>query len=354
VRIRVGEGWGLFVLLLLYEALVGAGDMLTSDAEIRLLPFSALGPFAASALFSFRQTIAVCALFLAFVSVDYSYVTDVSATQHTVIIVSSAVLCVLALGVCWVRLGREERMRRLALTAEAAQRLLLRPLPLRTGDVAVNGFYVAAERESLVGGDLYEGLPTPHGTRVVIGDVRGKGLPAIGGSAAVLTAFREGAYQEATIVKVAERMEKGLERYGYTAASDPRERFVTALIIETAGPDTYRLVDCGHEPPFVITRGAVAEVQIDDPGLPLGMGDLTDEPRRAQEVKVPTGGRLLACTDGVSEARNPAGEFYPLAERLADFRDLPTDQLLERIRKDLVAHTHGSLSDDVALLVVQR
>ena len=39
--------------------------------------------------------------------------------------------------------------------------------------------YRSATRQASVGGDLYEIVPTWHGIRVIIGDVRGKGLDAI-------------------------------------------------------------------------------------------------------------------------------------------------------------------------------
>jgi serine phosphatase RsbU (regulator of sigma subunit) len=121
-----------------------------------------------------------------------------------------------------VRLEREERIKRLRLTAAAAQRLLLRSLPLLSGYVVADGFYVAAEREAMVGGDIYEVLSTPYGTRMVIGDSRGKRLPAIGASAAVLTAFREGAYLQPDLRTVVERMEQGLLRREDEAARERR------------------------------------------------------------------------------------------------------------------------------------
>lgn len=65
-------------------------------------------------------------------------------------------------------------------------------------------------------------------------------------------------------------------------------------------------------------------------------------------------GRAALCTDGITEARNPEGEFYPLAERLGEWAELPTSTLLERLSEDVNRHVGGPLSDDAALLVVQR
>jgi serine phosphatase RsbU (regulator of sigma subunit) len=336
--------------------LATVADAVTSDAVVRLAPVTMLAPFVAGALLSMRQTVVVCVVFMALTGIEYGlWQPDLSTANRVTIVGSAAAVCVVSLAVCRVRLRREERIRRLGLTAGAAQRLLLRSLPLPAGEVTVDGFYVAAEQESMVGGDIYEVLSTPYGARMVIGDVRGKGLAAIGASAAVLTAFREAAYQEPALSTVVQRMEQGLLRYetGPGGAFD-EEEFVTALVVETIGAEGLRVIDCGHLNPFVVGGGRVVEVLLDEPGLPLGMADLADVPRRLQDIRVPLGGRVLMCTDGVIEARNGRGEFYPLADRLHEWLLLPTGELLDRLRTDLNRHAGGALRDDAALLVVQR
>ena len=63
---------------------------------------------------------------------------------------------------------------------------------------------------------------------------------------------------------------------------------------------------------------------------------------------------LLLYTDGVIEARNADGAFYPLAERVCGW---PTDSpqaLLRHLRDDLLAHVHGSLGDDAAAVAIRR
>lgn len=353
--VRLSGDRGVFIALLAYVVVAGALDGVISDDLLRLAPVSMLAPFAAGALLSFRRTVVVCGLYLGMTVVLYGmWHGGVSTPNRIAIIASAAAVCLVSVAVCRVRVGREERMKRLRLTAGAAQRLLLRSLPLPAGDVLVDGFYVAAEKEALVGGDIYEVLSTPYGTRMVIGDVRGKGLSAIGASAAVLTAFREAAYQETALQTVVHRMEEGLLRYEEISGTEPDEEFVTALVLETMGPESLRVIDCGHLSPYVVSGGEVVEVEINEPGLPLGLGGLTGAPRRWQDIKVPIGGRVLMFTDGVIEARNPDGDFYPLTERLREWPLLPTSELLNRLRADLHTHAGGRLRDDAALLVVQR
>ncbi|MGY0056829.1 SpoIIE family protein phosphatase [Streptomyces sp. LZ34] len=56
----------------------------------------------------------------------------------------------------------------------------------------------------------------------------------------------------------------------------------------------------------------------------------------------------------MTEARDPAGEFYPLADRLSGWASLPTPELLQRLKKDLDAHTKGRLQDDAAVIVLEH
>jgi hypothetical protein len=56
---------------------------------------------------------------------------------------------------------REERLRRLTVVAEAAQRAVLRAMPQSVGSVAFAARYMSAADDALIGGDLYEVSATP-------------------------------------------------------------------------------------------------------------------------------------------------------------------------------------------------
>jgi serine phosphatase RsbU (regulator of sigma subunit) len=101
---------------------------------------------------------------------------------------------------CHRRIARNERMARLRFTATAMQREILAPLPQHTPEVVVSGVYEPVDEDKLVGGDVYDVVASPFGTRVLIGDVQGKGLPAIGAAFSIIGAFREAAYREPELV----------------------------------------------------------------------------------------------------------------------------------------------------------
>lgn len=365
-----------FALVLVYLLVIVAVDLMT-PSNLRLDVFAALAPMTAAAVCTYQQTVFVGVLDFCLMVAHHGVLNGDVAVNRAGAVVGNALMVGASIAVARLRRDGEDLLERVRATGEAAQRALLRPLPLRTHSVVVDGFYVSSQREALIGGDLYEVVDTPYGTRVLIGDVRGKGLGTLGAGAAVLTAFREAAYHRRDLESGVEAMEQGLSRYHRSAAYEARsagaedvvlraaEEFVTALVFGTeespvpegreAGAVPVVFIDCGHLAPFLIgPEGGVRELETPDPGLPLGLGDLATVTRTAQRVEMPAGGRVLACTDGVTEARDPDGGFYPLAERLDAWATLPTPELLERLRADLDAHTGGRLQDDVAVLVMER
>lgn len=80
--------------------------------------------------------------------------------------------------------------------SDATQRVVLRPLPDRAGPVSIASEYRSAEADTRIGGDLYAVARSSDSTRLVIGDVRGKGLASISDTAIMLGAFRAAAHRQ--------------------------------------------------------------------------------------------------------------------------------------------------------------
>jgi serine phosphatase RsbU (regulator of sigma subunit) len=243
--------------------------------------------------------------------------------------------------------------------AETAQRALLRPLPERLGPLSLGVVYIAAAADAKVGGDLYDVTTTEYGIRLIIGDVRGKGLGAVEVAADVLGMFREVAHEVHTLAELARRLDAGLSRrWG------EHEEFVTALLAEI-DPRAGRLTiySCGHPPPILISggepgRGGVAVLEVPAPAPPLGMLTLGDGSGAGRTLAFKPNEQLLLYTDGVTEARDRRRVFYPLDERLAalssqdgagNSNGLP---LLHALRDDLLAYVGAPLEDDAALVLV--
>lgn len=95
--------------------------------------------------------------------------------------------------------------------------------------------------------------------------------------------------------------------------------------------------------------------------MPLGIGELLgrDGPPPVLRAAVDPGETLLLVTDGVTEARDGAGEFYPLAEDVAaalarDPRTAEPARLVAFVRDGTLRHCRGRLADDTTVFAVRR
>lgn len=232
----------------------------------------------------------------------------------------------------------------------AAQRVVLRPVPQRIGPIRTEVSYLPAGR-AWAGGDLYDVVATPYGVRLIIGDVMGKGHDAVERAADVLGAFRELAHHETTLEGIAIRLDS------FLSSRDECEQFVTALFVEIAAPPgpgegmLAELVSCGHPPPLVLADGSAAFIDTLVPSPPLGLMGLTDGWCVPSFIDLAPGSALLLYTDGVSEARDRSGTFYPLADRVTLLSGAGQDPLVGKLTRDLGDHADGRLHDDAAMLL---
>lgn len=193
------------------------------------------------------------------------------------------------------------------------------------------------------GGDIHDALVTPFGVRLLIGDVMGSGLPANETGGQVLAAWRELAIAEPSLPGIAVRLHTLISR------SENPERFVTALLagFGCGGAD---MVCCGHPPPLLV-RGGTASFVETFPAPPLGLLDLAEGWCKKFTVAFGSGDTLLMYTDGVTEARNSSGAYFPLAEQAARARQ---ETLLDDVLESLRTHIGDRPSDDILLLLAAR
>ncbi|MCX4767662.1 serine/threonine-protein phosphatase [Streptomyces sp. NBC_01275] len=265
--------------------------------------------------------------------------------------VLSALLTVtLASGLASALRGRRERvLAAVRSVAETAQHALLMPVPATVGPFQVAVRYSAAAAEARIGGDLYALMPTPYGVRLIVGDVRGKGLPAVGTAALVLGVFREAAYDEPDLLAVVDRIERSLARN--LGADD----FVTAVVAGYPRAGQLEVVNCGHAPPLLVRDGGtVVPVDPAHPAPPLGLRALAGHAPDLQTLPFADGDQLLLYTDGVTEARDHGRAFYPLAEGLARHVSDEPARTLTALHDELLAHVGGRLHDDAALLLLRK
>ncbi|MEV4003820.1 PP2C family protein-serine/threonine phosphatase [Actinomadura sp. NPDC049753] len=346
---RVVAGW----LVGITAALAVTGVAL--DRETGLAPFLVFLPPLIAGRGTVRQT-AVASVWTILViigSLIRSPLPNAAATAS--VIIFAVALDGLSVVQAVRRVRQEREISRLRSAAAALQRQILRPFPLATAELVVHGLYEPVEEDSMVGGDVYEAMPTPYGSRVLIADVQGKGLPAISAAFAVLNSFREAALAEPTLTAVVDALENSVLRHNsFVAQTGEEQRFVTALILGIGSETTAQAINCGHIPPYQLSEQGTGQIHLGEASLPLGLASLSPEPRTVTPFNFPTDSTLLLCTDGITETRDPSGTFYPLEDRLSAWKHLPPAEIAPTVHHDLEQFAHGKLTDDRALLVLHR
>ncbi|MGY0017465.1 PP2C family protein-serine/threonine phosphatase [Streptomyces sp. YJ-C3] len=362
--VRPTGGWRAVVLLVTAMITAVVTLDLATPADLRARALFGLVPIAVALLAPVMATAVVTGVLLV-----------VYMTLQSLSPVPSGGLAVLGplmigtgglLGVLIARRKEEQLARLQAVTdvAEATQRAVMRTLPDRVGPLHIADFYQPAARAARLGGDWYDFQPSPHGIRAVLGDVSGKGLPAVSASAALLGAFREAGYHEACVGEVAGRLETAMQRYNAWARSihdsEHPDAFSTALLLHfPPDEEAVDIVNFGHEPPLVVSADGRVHTPDVRPGLPLGMGALGAGPPAPVRLPLRPGDTLVLFTDGVTECRDEGGVFYPVRERLprlvsAATAERPPGELLRLLAQDLHRHRHGAPHDDAAITVIRR
>ncbi|GAA4985741.1 PP2C family protein-serine/threonine phosphatase [Streptomyces hyderabadensis] len=353
----------VFPLLLLIG--IAAGDITTGAFEI--ISWTVLVPGVAAAICGVWGTAVLAVLaVVVYVCADTVWQhRDETGLPGLVLVVLGGLIAVVAAG---YRVAGERRMLHMRDIADTTRRTVLRPLPVGFGGLDHAAVYLAADSEARVGGDFYDIQPGPHGTRVLVGDVQGKGLGAVETAAALLGTFREAAYHEADLATVAERLEVRMLRHrGHTAALGRADgdRFATAALIGFSPglPDAVDAVVFGHEPPLAVGPRGVRVLPVVG-GLPLGMAELAPAGRSGatppvHRLHLAADETLLLFTDGVTEARDPGGVFYRPADDIAravaaDPRSAGPARLVALVRDGTLRHCRGRLADDTTVFAVRR
>jgi phosphoserine phosphatase RsbU/P len=202
-----------------------------------------------------------------------------------------------------------------------------------------------------VGGDYFDFFPY-EGTRVamVLGDVSGKGMPAsllMMGLQARVQALAEEPKSLASVMTRLNRL---------TSANCPANRFITVFFCILDG-ETGELTFCnaGHNPPLIIRASGDAE-QLEGGGPVIGI--LPSIEYREYRVSMQEGDTLVIYSDGVTEASDASDEEFEtdrLAACVRRSRHLPASQIVDEIRRAVLAHAAGApQSDDITVIVARR
>lgn len=248
-----------------------------------------------------------------------------------------------------VELSRWHQERR---DLEAATRIQKSFLPAERPRIEGLQFFDHYQAARYVGGDYYDYVPLP-GDRlaVAVGDVAGKGVSAALLMARLSAAARFCLATEASPAEAVRRLN------GQMARAIREDRFVTfvAALIDLKAWST-TLVNAGHLPPLLRRgrSGTIETIAEEAAGLPLGVFDRSYE---EVTVRLEPGDTLVLFSDGVTEARNEAGELYGIDRLKAVITGdgANVEALGKSILADIQAFTAGRPpGDDLTIVCVGR
>ena len=243
----------------------------------------------------------------------------------------------------------EADLRRLAQTLQAS---LLPPRPPTIPGLEVATRYQPAAEDAAVGGDFFDVFRLrTNDWGLVLGDVCGKGVGAARLTALARYTLRAAAGHHEGPADILRDLNDTL-----LDDDDIGERFVSAVygkLEQDVCGAWITLAAAGHPLPFVVRRAGWIDLR-GQAGSLLGLfGDIDLAEDR---VGLGPGDSIVLCTDGITEARNAAGEEFgdeALPEVLLANTAADAEGLADAILTAATAFTSGAHNDDVALLIVR-
>jgi sigma-B regulation protein RsbU (phosphoserine phosphatase) len=245
---------------------------------------------------------------------------------------------------------RERLNRELEIAREVQERLFPQKLP------SISGMdYCGACRPALgVGGDYYDFLLLPADRfGIAIGDVSGKGIAAALLMASLQASLRSQAIQGTDDVA---GLIGNVNRLVYDASAENKyATFFYAQYEPAARHLTY--VNAGHNAPVVLrkTSGEWEIIRLDEGGAVVGL--LRNFPYSQASMTLEPGDTLVAFTDGISEAMNPAEEEWGeecLIEAAKSCDGLSASDTIAHIVEAADRFAAGAKQhDDMTLIVVR-
>ena len=227
---------------------------------------------------------------------------------------------------------------------------LLPPLSFTSAGTTLAGLLEPAYE---VGGDCFDYAVNDGVLDMSIFDAMGHGL-----TSSILASLIVGAYRHGR--------RAGLDLPAIATSADAAARsfpgpsmFATALLARMR-LDTGHLtwMSCGHPQPIIVRRGNTLPAVQANPGVPIGLGMLGSVVGTLVEVALEPGDGVLFYTDGITEARNPDGEYFG-EDRLRDLlgrehlAEVTPQEVTRRLVRSALDHAQVRPPDDATLLYLR-
>jgi len=180
-----------------------------------------------------------------------------------------------------------------------------------------------------------------------VADVAGKGVPA-----ALLMSNLQAALKSFTSDRISPSELCGkLNRL--MCGNTPLRKFITCFYSELdIATRKLTFTNAGHNPPMLVRRSGEC-IRLEEGGRVIGA--FCDSTFTQQEIQLYEGDKLLLFTDGVTEARNAAGDEFGdwrLQECLRSYVGRSAAELRTLILDEVTAFCAGNFDDDATLMTV--
>jgi serine phosphatase RsbU (regulator of sigma subunit) len=221
-------------------------------------------------------------------------------------------------------------------------------LPEPAFDAGIADLAAASIPCRTVGGDFFDYIDVGDGGfGFALGDVAGKGPPAALLAAAVQSNFAAHAPVSKTPADAMERINKALLRRAIEA------RFATMFYGAITPDGKLSYSNAGQEPPLVVRANSTAWLEEGGPVLGL----LSIATYNFDTVPLAPGDLVVVCSDGVTEARNIAGDEFGrdrLLEALDGRHGSKPEAVLEHVLGLVKTFSQGAAqADDITLLILR-
>lgn len=200
-----------------------------------------------------------------------------------------------------------------------------------------------------VGGDYYDFIQLPEGEwLLVIADVAGHDIGASILMSQTRAYLRASALVESNPGTIAQRLNRFL-------VNEVRDQRFVSLFLARFSPETNQIeyVAAGMRGYLLNWRGIRTELLTTGPIL-----GVIDEELVTVSHHLAPGTMLAVFTDGLTESRNPAGQFFGVDRvlgQLVAYRDLPSADIVQAALKGLDRFTYGAPNlDDLTVVVAKR
>jgi sigma-B regulation protein RsbU (phosphoserine phosphatase) len=200
-----------------------------------------------------------------------------------------------------------------------------------------------------VGGDYFDVRPMGSDCwSVTVTDVSGKGV-----SSALLAALLQGAFLASA--EGAAQIEELMSRLNrFLTERTEGEKYATVFYCTLDRQGLLRWANAGHCTPYLVRTGGELK-SLGTTGMPLGMLDVATY--SVEEVRLQPGDKVVAYSDGLSEAENTEGKFFDVGRMkqvIVNHARSSCSALHADLMEAVDSFTEGAVqNDDITAVVIE-